>query len=312
MKTIYPDYYKDFLCIADKCKHNCCIGWEIDINPESLKVYQNITGDFGKKLKENISLEGTPHFILTEDERCPFLNCRNLCDIYTNSGEKSLCQICRDHPRFYNRLEDRLEAGLGLCCEEAARLIITNPVPFKLIGEEENPQGLILLRKRVFETLQNRSYSISQRINNLFSLLNISPIAFDVLKWAEFFEGLEQLDKSWGDLLFKLKSSYKTTDKTGFCNYISCRETQYEQFLCYLIYRHASKAEFYEDFVLYVLFSILSYKLIFAMGAVIFTENSDFTIYDQLELMRLFSSEIEYSDENLDIILEKIETEFFG
>ena len=32
MQIIVPDYYKEFSCIADHCRHSCCIGWEIDID----------------------------------------------------------------------------------------------------------------------------------------------------------------------------------------------------------------------------------------------------------------------------------------
>ena len=37
MKEYIPDYYKDFQCIADKCKDSCCIGWEIMIDSKSYK-----------------------------------------------------------------------------------------------------------------------------------------------------------------------------------------------------------------------------------------------------------------------------------
>ena len=43
MKTYAPKYYQQFHCIADKCKHSCCIGWEIDIDkdvfPENAVLY---------------------------------------------------------------------------------------------------------------------------------------------------------------------------------------------------------------------------------------------------------------------------------
>ena len=32
MKVVVPNYYNQFKCIAEKCHHNCCIGWEIDID----------------------------------------------------------------------------------------------------------------------------------------------------------------------------------------------------------------------------------------------------------------------------------------
>ena len=38
MKLRIPSYYEEFSCIADKCKDNCCIGWEIDIDEETIPI----------------------------------------------------------------------------------------------------------------------------------------------------------------------------------------------------------------------------------------------------------------------------------
>ena len=102
MKLIYPAYYEKFKCIADRCHHSCCIGWEIDIDEASLSRYEGVKGDFGKRLQCAISYDGEPHFKLKEGERCPFLNERNLCDMILSLGEDFLCEICASHPRFYN------------------------------------------------------------------------------------------------------------------------------------------------------------------------------------------------------------------
>ena len=133
MNVYVPDYYPQFRCIASKCRNTCCAGWEIDIDPESLSRYQRIAGEFGSRLRQGISAEGTPHFILSEDGRCPLLNGNNLCDLILNEGEDALCQICRDHPRFRNYFSSRVEMGLGLVCEEAARLILSRPARLRLI-----------------------------------------------------------------------------------------------------------------------------------------------------------------------------------
>ena len=45
-----PSYYKTFQCIADKCEHSCCIGWEIDIVEDSYDYYMGIEGAFGERL----------------------------------------------------------------------------------------------------------------------------------------------------------------------------------------------------------------------------------------------------------------------
>ena len=48
-----PSYCKNFQCIADKCRDNCCIGWEINIDPTTAEYYKSVGGDFGNRLKEN-------------------------------------------------------------------------------------------------------------------------------------------------------------------------------------------------------------------------------------------------------------------
>ncbi len=123
-----PAYYKDFYCIGSNCTDNCCIGWEIDVDADSLAYYQTIPGTFGKKLQASISpLDpeiGTAHFLLDEQERCPFLNSCNLCDIYKTLGKQHMVQICSDHPRYFEWFSGGREDGLGLCCEAAAQLIL--------------------------------------------------------------------------------------------------------------------------------------------------------------------------------------------
>ena len=123
MKQIAPSYYKKFKCIADKCKHSCCIGWEIDVDEQTDEYYKTVGGELGKRLGESIDRSTElSHFVLSADERCPFLNKNGFCDIISALGEDALCQICADHPRYRNFYSDRTEIGLGLCCEAAAEL----------------------------------------------------------------------------------------------------------------------------------------------------------------------------------------------
>ena len=141
MDLYVPDYYPQFHCIASGCRHTCCAGWEIDIDPESLSRYQRLEGGFGDYVRRSISLEGTPHFVLGEHERCPLLDREGLCELIQREGEGALCQICRDHPRFRNYFSDRIEMGLGLVCEEAARVILRWPSPLRLILLEGDGTG---------------------------------------------------------------------------------------------------------------------------------------------------------------------------
>ena len=133
MNLYVPEYYPAFRCIASECGHTCCAGWEIDIDADSLARYDRLPGAFGERVRQCVSREGAPHFILTAQERCPLLNGDNLCELILRVGEDALCQICRDHPRFRNYFSGRVEMGLGLACEEAARLILSWPRPLRLI-----------------------------------------------------------------------------------------------------------------------------------------------------------------------------------
>ncbi len=144
MKIFAPDYYPLFHCLAGRCGHTCCEGWEIDIDEASLKRYRAMRGPFGRRVRECISGEGTPHFILRENERCPLLNEDGLCDLILQRGEGALCQICADHPRFRNYWSDREEVGLGMACEEAARLILSRKEPMRvlMLAEEEGGEPL--------------------------------------------------------------------------------------------------------------------------------------------------------------------------
>ena len=121
MRLTVPDYYDRFRCIASRCTDNCCIGWEIGIDPAALADYQSQPGAFGDRLRAAIQPGDPPYFALTGAGRCPFLNGENLCDIYCQLGENHLCAICDQHPRFHNWFGEEKESGLGLCCEEAAR-----------------------------------------------------------------------------------------------------------------------------------------------------------------------------------------------
>lgn len=178
MNRFEPVYYSNFKCIANKCKDNCCIGWEIDIDNNTLDKYKSIKGEFGKRIRSGITKCNNTHcFKLDEKERCVFLNENNLCDIIINLGEENLCQICTDHPRYINEYLHITEYGIGTACEEVCRIILSQQEPVYLVDSEtkeeitKNPfkdndymAYLFEIRKIITDILQKRSYKINQRL----------------------------------------------------------------------------------------------------------------------------------------------------
>lgn len=295
MKLYAPNYYKAFSCIADRCKHSCCTGWEIDVDADALDFYQTVQGAFGKRLRESIAADGdTPHFILGENERCPFLNEKGLCDLITELGEVALCQICTDHPRYRNYYTDRTEIGLGLCCEAAAKLILTCEEKVQLVlleddgaAEEtdETEEAFFVFRARLLAALQDRDKSMSVRRQAVQSMLGLSDSEMDIMQWVQFYLGLEVLDASWKKrLLTYTENAYAAPD------------LMQEQMICYFLYRHLTDG--IDD-------GSLTSRVAFALHASWFICALAENEADLLDIARMYSAEIEYSEENLEKVLEK-------
>ena len=298
MLTVYPDYYPTFRCIAGACRHSCCIGWEIDIDEESLARYKAMPGPLGERLRNHISADDPPHFVLGEGERCPFLNERNLCDLILEGGEGLLCQICDDHPRFRNFLPGYTEIGLGLCCEGAAQLILAQQEPVQLLSEgnwaEKDPdaEALLALRQQAFAIVQDRSLSIDKRMDKLLLLCQACEPGHPA-SWTDVFLELERLDEGWTALLQKLEQDGKTAPVPDV------PDVRWEQLLVYFLYRHFLTAWEDGDVGSKAGFAVLSVRLLRCLKGL-------FPEMELSELARMYSAEIEYSTENLDILFEEL------
>ena len=309
MKQVYPNYYPQFSCTAGACRHSCCIGWEIDIDEESARRYASLSGDFGARLRESIAWDADPpHFVLQSDQRCPFLNKDNLCDMILALGEDALCGICAQHPRFHNELPGRVESGLGLCCEAAGALILGQTEPVTLTGAEDAPMDdeIIALRDEVIAILQDRRYHIPKRVSQMLQRCGTDLPERSIPEWAAFLLSLERLEEGWAAQLSALQTHWPQADRRGFDRYMKTRQTEYEQFLVYLVYRHMANAPDLTESAARAAFAALGYYLLHEMGAVQWSMTGSFSFEDQVELARLFSVEIEYSDENLYLVLEEL------
>ena len=300
MKLYAPEYYKNFTCIADKCRHSCCIGWEIDVDDDTMKIYDTLTGGYGQVIRDSIDTEEIPHFKLCHGDLCPHLDESGLCKIITNLGEGYLCHICREHPRFYNDTNDGKEVGLGMACEEACRLILSteNYVDMVEIGEidgEVDPIDFDVLphRERVYAMLSDHSLPYTKRLRMISDTCGVSLSVKTDAQWRELLASLEYLDEAHR-ALFLVYSSDPSTP--------AWMETYLERALAYFIYRHGTAAWDEEDFRRAVGFALFCERLI---ASVANAEGvNDLT--GLIEVARMVSEELEYSEENT----EEVKTAF--
>lgn len=124
MQYTAPHYYKKFQCISGDCPDTCCAGWQIQIDPASLRKYRKTKGPLGSRLKNEIIWK--KGCFRRYGGRCAFLNDDNLCDLYLEGGgEKAFCRTCRIYPRHIEEFEGLREISLSLSCPVAASLILS-------------------------------------------------------------------------------------------------------------------------------------------------------------------------------------------
>lgn len=297
MKEYLLNYYSKFNCIAEKCAHTCCSGWDMCIDKETLQEYKNCESTFAPTLKKGVNFKKAK-FKADRNGRCAFLNKNGLCDIIINLGEKSLCQICRDHPRFRSCFEDRVETGLGFACEEATRIILSYQEKIQPILISDKPcekelsfvqYKLLKFREQALDIIQDRNNNINDRIEKLLKLCNAQVTKSDYKKIIKRFVSFERLEKGW---VSKLKG-LKTDLYTNICeeNALYC-----EQFLANGLYRFISEAEDVIYARAVVLACVFSWWIINSIYQNESKHNGKFETF--CDIVRKYSAEVEYSQKN--------------
>lgn len=299
MKLLAPKYFNDFKCIADKCTHSCCVGWEIDIDESTLEKYSSYKGNYCDNIKKSIEISDTPHFILEKSERCPHLNKHGLCKIIINAGKDYLCDICREHPRFYNYTNHGKEVGLGMSCEEACRVILNSDNYGEMIELEEIDEELdtcdfdaVEFRSFIYSVISNYSAPFAERMDELYELTSVFPEILDDSQWKEVISQLEYLDNSHKELFLNYSSFAEAPKEL---------ELYLERAFAYFVYRHCSESTDKMGFSAHLGFAMFCERLLCSI-----CHNAN-EIFDYA---RIISEELEYSEENTEIIVEKF-IEFF-
>ncbi len=326
MFYIKPDFYDSFKCIADKCTDNCCIGWEIDVDDIAFEKYNKINTSFGDKIRSHIikSEDGSNCFKLSENERCPFLNKNNLCDIIINCGEDCLCDICREHPRFYEWFVGVTECGLGLCCEEVCRILLENEVPFSLVEENDGKEIILenkedaaesdfyiflsAFREKLFEVLFSKDITFEEKLVKILS--KTEAFCGEKIKIRNFENSLkiykktEPIDEKWvlfindlsGNFESILKVEKEFQEKTN-------SDMLYSKILAYIIYRHFSKAVFDKSIKERICFAVESVRFIYLCDMKTYFEKGELTLKDRIDNLKNWSKQVEYSEENTDLLI---------
>lgn len=271
MEFTFPNYYKEFSCIAGSCPDTCCAGWQIVIDNKTLKKYQHFKGPFHNRLHNDIDWK--EHVFRQYNRRCAFLNEENLCDIYTEAGPKMLCDTCRNYPRHIEEFESLREISLSLSCPEAARILLS--------------------QKEKVHSRMNTSDTSKDLFKNMWK--TIVP-EMEVLRpgWKEFLK--ERLDS----LYISSGENDYIYQKSEFDFYCPDWQIQEEQLLVYWIYTYFCGAVYDDEIFTKVKMAVVCTLFIHELDVGTYLKNEHhFNLNDQIQICYQFSRELEHSDLNL-------------
>lgn len=354
-KCIGPQYYKDFKCIADRCVHNCCKGgWLIELTEEMVQKYNSIPGPFGEQLRQSVTVdeEGSYVFQLV-DGVCPHLGTTGLCNVFGELGESCMGTVCREFPRFSLHYGKVVETGIGLACEEAARIIMSQQKPFSIENIEVAQSGLVLednfetieaddvyidflIRARtcMFQIIWEPGKTIYEKLNVLLELsmelqrhincgsynevADCMPKVNRIVKMEEdaelaketkkllinIYRNLEQLNTDWENRADDIERCFIEESCIDVLEDIEGGENMELSLLSYFLYRYFMKSVDDYNVSDKIRLSICNYMMLMAQFAVL-KEQEKFCFENLVEEARIFSRQVEYSDYNIESLLEE-------
>ena len=311
MKLRVPDYYYDFKCIGGDCTDSCCIGWELDIDEESYEAYKKVEGSFGDRLRESM-VDGSDE----EDEcntfrlkggRCPFLNDKNLCDIYINLGEKSLCKVCTEYPRFTVEYENTREKSMALSCEVVGRLLFSREDEIKFIQKEIPDESMA-------QEVINEGGEDDDLLGMIAALKpgcnNEGKASFNTFfeEVCYLLDELYVLGEEWTEVFARFKSEL---NKEVLEEFEECRKENkmldiwYENLMVYFVFRYFTKGVYDCDVISRAKFAFLGFFSIRGIAALRYRDNLKFDIDDMIVSAKAYSKEVEHSEGNIAYLMEE-------
>ena len=282
MHTVIPSFYSDFLCRADRCRHSCCKGWEIDIDEDTAEKYRTMTGPMAEEIRSHICEENdTTHFVLDPNGNCPMLREDGLCRLILARGEDDLCDICALHPRFFEDCGEYELWGLGLSCEEVCDLLLSSSLSF-LVDDSLKacsfPELLDLLSiPYTEESLAFRPVASTERCRSLLALMRkTEPID------EQWIPELDSLEKALSELHISQLPEYGQPDRM-------------QKVYSYFLYRQLERLDSFS------FAQLASYARVCTEYVLL----ADLLHGEDPEHLRRLSEQIEYSEENTLLLLSR-------
>lgn len=130
--------YDSFICTADKCPENCCRGWRIHIDDDTVQKYMEMKGPRGIIIRTFMQTDDTMPYFSRRSIVCPLMTPKGLCSIQKREGEDLMPQICRKFPRDTRNYGPFAEFHLDPACTRAAEMLLESSDNITLVGSDND------------------------------------------------------------------------------------------------------------------------------------------------------------------------------
>ena len=299
MISIYPTIYHEFQCKADRCEITCCQLWTIDIDEPTAERYHTLTGPLGESLRQAITIdEEGSHFVFSKEQpMCPLLNEKGLCKVVLELGEEGLCDTCHMHPRFYKYIEDLELCGVGLSCEASVELLAKDCTNRELVFTIEDDDNEFGPDERL-------------KLENVFQLLafDLEPVLF------------QYTPSPSGKYYKQLLDLYKTTEPIdeAWTTQVNALSKDIDQVVTSVkSYVHQQDMSIFNKVYQYILYRQIDMLADYSLEAIIgyAKDGTEYMLMtsaiegNPLKQIARWSQQIEYDEDNVDLLLQHYEAQ---
>lgn len=199
MKCIQPSYIKNFQCDGKKCGARCCRDWRIVVDEDAYDKFSELENTAREEIFQHTEwvedeTEGVDILVLKlrENGVCSLLGEDCLCKLQKKHGEEFLTAICQSYPRVTYKIDDEIfEQSMTLTCPLASNLILLSnqQITFEEVPEvtaraiigfkkkiSQPVEEFINVQMQAVKILQDRNFSINQRLKNLCEFFYKNPL----------------------------------------------------------------------------------------------------------------------------------------
>lgn len=261
-------------------------------------------------------------------EKCMSLSCEEVGRlIFETQGAIEYEEMrCEDTYLYEDEAKEDEEVRIHVL--EETRKTLFSIIQTRTLSMEERMGVCLIFGERIQDLMNEekyeeaehiaKEYCIEDGIDEVRQILNHSEHA---LKLCEFrnqcFEELELLDHEWKDAFEEMKDVFSREhhSETEYRQWIRQfmnrdREREYEHLFSYFIFRYFMRAVYDYNLLNKVKFSIIAVLCIRDLDVIRSRKSGGrFGVEEQIDIARIFSKQVEHSEENVENLMEMLEFE---